>query len=146
MRFPQEVPRSRQRQSRAHGQLFLRMDIGRIAHVGDDGHAPHVCHRHGRDDHSPAVGGGGGGSEDGLLQVNAKGRLRVDRLHFMNFDLKDVRGVVALKDAVLSGADIPLSSALQIERKAHELMYGTQDMREGTNAFSEKRKPEFKGQ
>ena len=53
--------------------------------------------------------------------------------------------VMQIKDAVLSGADIPLSSALQIERKAHELMYGTQDMREGTNAFAEKRKPEFKG-
>lgn len=53
--------------------------------------------------------------------------------------------VMQIKHAVLSGADIPLSSALQIERKAHELMYGTQDMREGTNAFSEKRKPEFKG-
>jgi enoyl-CoA hydratase len=53
--------------------------------------------------------------------------------------------VMQIKDAVLSGADIPLSSALQIERKAHELMYGTQDMREGTNAFSEKRKPEFRG-
>lgn len=33
--------------------------------------------------------------------------------------------VMQIKDAVLSGADIPLSSALQIERKAHELMYGT---------------------
>ena len=53
--------------------------------------------------------------------------------------------VMQIKDAVLSGADIPLSSALQIERKAHELMYGTLDMREGTSAFSEKRKPEFKG-
>jgi enoyl-CoA hydratase len=53
--------------------------------------------------------------------------------------------VMQIKDAVLSGADIPLSSALQIERKAHELMYGTQDMREGTNAFAEKRKPDFKG-
>jgi enoyl-CoA hydratase/carnithine racemase len=53
--------------------------------------------------------------------------------------------VMQIKDAVLSGADVPLSSALQIERKAHELMYGTQDMREGTNAFAEKRKPEFKG-
>lgn len=53
--------------------------------------------------------------------------------------------VMQIKDTVLSGADIPLSSALQIERKAHELMYGTLDMREGTNAFSEKRKPEFKG-
>jgi enoyl-CoA hydratase len=53
--------------------------------------------------------------------------------------------VMQIKDAVLSGADIPLSSALQIERKAHELMYGTLDMREGTSAFSEKRRPEFKG-
>ncbi len=53
--------------------------------------------------------------------------------------------VMQIKDSVLSGADIPLSSALQIERKAHELMYGTQDMREGTNAFAEKRKPGFKG-
>jgi enoyl-CoA hydratase len=54
--------------------------------------------------------------------------------------------VMQIKDTVLSGADIPLSAALQIERKAHELMYGTQDMREGTSAFAEKRKPEFKGQ
>jgi enoyl-CoA hydratase len=53
--------------------------------------------------------------------------------------------VMQIKDAVLTGADVPLSSALQIERKAHELMYGTQDMREGTNAFAEKRKPDFKG-
>jgi enoyl-CoA hydratase len=53
--------------------------------------------------------------------------------------------VMQIKDAVLSGADVPLSSALQIERKAHELMYGTQDMREGTNAFVEKRAPEFRG-
>ena len=38
--------------------------------------------------------------------------------------------VMQTKDAVLSGVDIPLSSSLQIERKAHELMYGAQDMRE----------------
>jgi 1,4-dihydroxy-2-naphthoyl-CoA synthase len=49
-----------------------------------------------------------------------------------------------IKDAVLSGADVPLSAALQIERNSHELMYGTQDMREGTNAFSEKRNPQFR--
>jgi AsmA protein len=54
----------------------------------------------------PPAGGGGGGSEDGLLQVNAKGRLKVDLLHFMNFDLKDVRGTVALKDAVLRVSDL----------------------------------------
>lgn len=53
--------------------------------------------------------------------------------------------VMQIKDAVLSGADIPLAAALQLEKKAHELMYGTLDMREGTNAFAEKRKPDFKG-
>jgi len=52
------------------------------------------------------AGGGGGGTEDGLLQVNAKGTLRVGTLHFMNFDLQDVRGAVALKDAVLHVSDM----------------------------------------
>jgi AsmA protein len=51
-------------------------------------------------------GGGGGGSEDGLLQVNAKGTLRVGTLHFMTFDLQDVRGTVSLKDAVLRVSDL----------------------------------------
>lgn len=53
--------------------------------------------------------------------------------------------VMQIKDVVLSGADIPLSSALRIETKAHELMFGTADMREGTAAFVDKRKPDFKG-
>ena len=53
--------------------------------------------------------------------------------------------VMQIKDAVLSGADIPLSAALRIETKAHELMYGTTDMREGTAAFIEKRVPVFHG-
>ncbi|MNG36524.1 2,3-dehydroadipyl-CoA hydratase [compost metagenome] len=53
--------------------------------------------------------------------------------------------VMQIKDAVLTGADIPLSSALRIEAKAHELMYGTEDMREGTNAFAQKRSPNFQG-
>ncbi|KWE18343.1 enoyl-CoA hydratase [Burkholderia cepacia] len=53
--------------------------------------------------------------------------------------------VMQIKDTVLSGADIPLASALRIETKAHELMYGTEDMREGTRAFAEKRTPHFQG-
>jgi uncharacterized protein involved in outer membrane biogenesis len=46
------------------------------------------------------------GSEDGLLLVNAKGRLKVGLLHFMNFDLRDVRGAVVLNDAVLRVSDL----------------------------------------
>ncbi|CAN5260928.1 enoyl-CoA hydratase [soil metagenome] len=54
--------------------------------------------------------------------------------------------VQQIKDVVLNGADIPLSSALRMEAKAHELMYGTADMREGTAAFGEKRPPVYLGQ
>lgn len=53
--------------------------------------------------------------------------------------------VQQIKDVVLNGADIPLSAALRMEAKAHELMYGTADMREGTRAFGEKREPNYQG-
>lgn len=54
--------------------------------------------------------------------------------------------VAAIKEAVLSGADAPLSSALLLERKAFQLLFATQDKDEGINAFKERRKPQFKGQ
>ena len=54
--------------------------------------------------------------------------------------------VQQIKDVVVHGADIPLSAALRMEAKAHELMYGTADMREGTAAFAEKRPPVYRGE
>jgi uncharacterized protein involved in outer membrane biogenesis len=38
--------------------------------------------------------------------VNAAGTLRVEVLHFMTFDLKDVRGAVTMKGAVLNVSDL----------------------------------------
>jgi enoyl-CoA hydratase/carnithine racemase len=49
------------------------------------------------------------------------------------------------KEAVLKGGDAALSTGLSLERKMLWLLMGTEDRREGTAAFLEKRKPKFKG-
>ena len=51
--------------------------------------------------------------------------------------------VKAIKEVVWAGQESPLESALQIERKAFELLFGTEDQKEGMRAFMEKRKPIF---
>ena len=48
-------------------------------------------------------------------------------------------------DAVHRGADMPLADAQVYETTLFGLVSTTDDMREGTRAFLEKRKPEFKG-
>lgn len=53
--------------------------------------------------------------------------------------------VMKIKEAVLTGRDVSLEAGLRIEAQAHQLMFGTEDLREGTAAFAEKRKPQFKG-
>ena len=53
--------------------------------------------------------------------------------------------VAACKDAVLRGADLALNDALELEVKSFGSMFETEDMREGTKAFLEKRKADFKG-
>ena len=52
----------------------------------------------------------------------------------------------AIMDAVNKGADLPLEDGLEIEKDEFVKICGTQDMREGTTAFLEKRKANFKGQ
>ncbi|MCA1039419.1 enoyl-CoA hydratase/isomerase family protein [Bacillus infantis] len=57
-------------------------------------------------------------------------------------------GHVALqqaKFAVKQGMNADLQTGLQIERKAYEVTIPTEDRLEALQAFSEKRKPEFKG-
>ncbi len=48
-------------------------------------------------------------------------------------------------DAVNKGADLPLEAGLELETDRFALCCATEDMREGTSAFLEKRKPEFRG-
>lgn len=49
------------------------------------------------------------------------------------------------KFAVKQGMNVDLQTGLQIERKAYEVIIPTEDRIEALQAFSEKRKPEFKG-
>jgi enoyl-CoA hydratase/carnithine racemase len=49
------------------------------------------------------------------------------------------------KQAVLSAEETAMSAGLEQERRLYELAMGTEDRIEGTRAFLEKRRPEFKG-
>ena len=49
-------------------------------------------------------------------------------------------------NAVNSGLNMPFEKAVEYEATLFGLVASTQDMREGTQAFLEKRKPRFKGQ
>jgi enoyl-CoA hydratase/carnithine racemase len=50
-----------------------------------------------------------------------------------------------IKDTVLTGEDLPLQSALVLERKAFQMLFDTADQKEGAAAFVEKRKPNYRG-
>ena len=50
-----------------------------------------------------------------------------------------------IKEVLLAGQDASLDTALMLERKAFQLLFASQDQKEGMQAFLEKRKPEFKG-
>jgi len=49
------------------------------------------------------------------------------------------------KEAVLAGMDAPLTSALALEAKSAQILFSSQDQKEGMRAFIEKRKPKFTG-
>ena len=53
--------------------------------------------------------------------------------------------VQAIKKVVREGTQVALSTALEMEKLAHQQMFATEDMREGSQAFLEKRRPEFRG-
>jgi enoyl-CoA hydratase/carnithine racemase len=54
--------------------------------------------------------------------------------------------VAQIKEVMLAGADLPLESALVLERKAFQLLFDSRDQKEGAQAFLEKRKAIFSGE
>jgi enoyl-CoA hydratase/carnithine racemase len=53
--------------------------------------------------------------------------------------------VQQIKEVVLAGQDASLDAALRLETKASQVLFSSQDQKEGMNAFIEKRKASFKG-
>ncbi len=51
-----------------------------------------------------------------------------------------------IKGLINEGLDMPLESALAHEMRCFELLFSTQDKKEGIKAFVEKRKPVFQHQ
>lgn len=55
------------------------------------------------------------------------------------------QAVRAILDTILLGGEGSIDSGLEFETQAFGLLFATDDMREGTDAFLNKRKPDFKG-
>ena len=51
----------------------------------------------------------------------------------------------AIIDSINQGLDLPIEAGLSIESNRFALCCATNDMKEGTSAFLQKRKAEFKG-
>jgi enoyl-CoA hydratase/carnithine racemase len=51
-----------------------------------------------------------------------------------------------IKEVVDLGADASLSTALALERKSFQLLFDSEDQKEGMRAFLERRTPEFRGE
>lgn len=81
-----------------------------------------------------------------VTKITTRDRLKVETESFAALILAN--GPIALqqaKFAVKNGMNVDLQTGLNIERKAYEMTIPTEDRVEALNAFSEKRKPIFKG-
>ena len=53
--------------------------------------------------------------------------------------------VMQIKEVLLAGQDASLETGLVLERKAFQLLFSSEDQKEGMRAFAEKRKPRYQG-
>jgi enoyl-CoA hydratase len=58
---------------------------------------------------------------------------------------KASRAVGRIKRAVVTGSEVGFAEALGIERELQQLLFTSEDAKEGLRAYVEKRQPEFKG-
>ena len=58
---------------------------------------------------------------------------------------KASKAVGRIKRAVQTGWELPIESALALERELQQQLFQSEDDKEGLNEYNEKRKPEFKG-
>jgi enoyl-CoA hydratase/carnithine racemase len=58
---------------------------------------------------------------------------------------KASRAVGRIKRAVVTGSEIPFAEALGVERELQQLLFTSEDAKEGIGAYVNKRQPEFKG-
>jgi enoyl-CoA hydratase/carnithine racemase len=58
---------------------------------------------------------------------------------------KAAGAVGRIKRAVVTGSEIPFNEALGIERELQQLLFTSEDAKEGLAAYMEKRTPKFKG-
>jgi enoyl-CoA hydratase len=55
------------------------------------------------------------------------------------------RAISLIKRSVVEGVEMPLTAGLALERELQNRLFITEDAKEGLTAFTEKRKPNFKG-
>jgi enoyl-CoA hydratase len=58
---------------------------------------------------------------------------------------KASKAVGRIKRAVVTGSEIPFAEALGVERELQQLLFQSDDAKEGLKAYVDKRQPEFKG-
>jgi enoyl-CoA hydratase/carnithine racemase len=58
---------------------------------------------------------------------------------------KAARAVGRIKRAVVTGSELPFAEALGLERELQQLLFTSEDAKEGLSAYVEKRQPQFKG-
>jgi enoyl-CoA hydratase len=61
------------------------------------------------------------------------------------FERRPPAAVRTIKNLVNAGMNMNLESALNLESRGLELLFSTEDQKEGVKAFLEKREPVFKG-